>query len=117
VRRALVRMLATTAGLWLADQLLPRLALDGVGPLLAAALLLSLVHAMLRPILVFLTLPITLLTLGLFLWLLNALLLGAVAFLVPGFRIDGILPALAGSAVVSLAGTLATAVTRPRPAR
>jgi putative membrane protein len=109
-------MLAATAGLWLADQLLRRLQLDGVGPLILAGVLLSLVHALVRPILVFLTLPITLLTLGFFLWLLNALLLGAVAFLVPGFRVDGLWPALAGSAVVSVVGMLASSVTRSRSA-
>jgi putative membrane protein len=65
-------------------------------------------------VIVVLTLPITLLTLGLFLWVLNAAFLGMVALLVPGFRIGGLLPALGGAALVSLAGMLANALVRPR---
>src|SRR5688572_19660559 len=115
MRLALIRVLAAAAGLWLSDYLLLGLRLDGPAPLWIAALLLALVHTLVRPVIVLFTLPITLLTLGLFLWLLNAALLGAVALLVPGFRIDGIVPALLGAALVSFAGMLASALTRSRP--
>jgi putative membrane protein len=115
MRRALVRVLAAAAGLWLADRLLVRVWIsDGVALALAAALL-SLVHVVVRPVIVLLTLPITLLTLGLFLWVLNAVLLGCVALLLPGFRIEGVLPALVAAALVSFAGMLGNALTRPRP--
>jgi putative membrane protein len=114
MRRFLVRILAAAAGLWLADRLLLRFQIQSPGALALAAVLLAFVHALVRPVIVLLTLPITLLTLGLFLWLLNAGLLGLVALLVPGFRIDGLLPALAGAALVSVAGMLANTLVRPR---
>lgn len=114
MRRALIRILGAAAGLWLADRLMLRLQIDGGAALTLASVLLSLVHALVRPVIVLLTLPITLLTLGLFLWVLNAAFLGLVALVVPGFRIDGLLPALAGAALVSLGGVLANALIRPR---
>jgi len=113
MRHALIRILAAIAGLWLADQWLPRVQFDGAISLLVAAVLLSFVHALVRPVLVLLTLPITLLTLGLFLWLLNAALIGGVALLVPGFRVGGLLPALGAAALVSLVGAVANWLTRP----
>jgi putative membrane protein len=114
MRRALIRILGAAGGLWVADRLLLRLHIDTGTALALAAVLLSLVHALVRPVIVLLTLPFTLLTLGLFLWVLNAAFLGLVAVLVPGFRIEGLLPALGGAALVSFAGMLANAVIRPR---
>ena len=114
MRRALIRILGAAVGLWLADRWVRRFHIDTGGALLLAALLLSLVHALVRPLIVLLTLPITLLTLGLFLWVLNAAFLAGVALLVPGFRIDGAVPALLGAALVSLAGMLANALIRRR---
>ncbi len=114
MRRALIRILGAAGGLWVADRLLLRLHIDSGTALVLAALLLSLVHALVRPVIVLLTLPITLLTLGLFIWVLNAVFLGLVALLVPGFRIEGVPAALAGAALVSLAGMLASALIRPR---
>ena len=114
MRRALIRILGAAAGLWLADRLLVRFEIYDATALVLAAVLLSLVHALVRPVIVLLTLPITLITLGLFLWVLNAAFLGLVALLVPGFRIGGLLPALAGAAHVSFAGMLANALIRPR---
>ena len=114
MRRALIRILGAALGLWLADRWLRRLSIDSGGTLALAAVVLSLAHALVRPVIVVLTLPITLVTLGLFLWLLNAAFLGGVALLVPGFRIDGVVAALLGAALVSGAGMLANALIRPR---
>ena len=67
-----------------------------------AALVLGLVNALVRPILVILTLPVTILTLGLFLFVINALLFWLVAEIVEGFRVTGFVAALVGSILYSL---------------
>ncbi|GAC1465227.1 MAG: phage holin family protein [Chamaesiphon sp.] len=67
-----------------------------------ASVVLGLVNAIVRPILVVLTLPLTLMTLGLFLFVVNAFTIWLVAALTPGFAIIGFLPALVGSIVLSL---------------
>jgi putative membrane protein len=73
---------------------------------LIAALLLGLINSTVRPILKFLTFPLTLLTLGLSSLLINALCLGFVASQVPGFHINGIIPTIAGSIVLSIVSTI-----------
>jgi putative membrane protein len=98
----LVRMLISAAGLWIASVLVPGMDISGMGTLLAAAFLLGLVNALVRPVLVFLTLPLTILTLGLFLLVINAAMLGVVAWLLPGFVLGGFFPALFGALIVSL---------------
>jgi putative membrane protein len=86
----------------------------GSGTLVAAALLLGLVNAVVRPVVVLLTLPFTLVTLGLFLLVVNAAMLGLVAALLDGFRLAGFWPALFGSVIVSLTGGVASAYIGPR---
>jgi putative membrane protein len=98
----LVRMLISAAGLWVASVLIPGMDISGMGTLLAAAFLLGLVNALVKPVLIFLTLPLTILTLGLFLLVINAALLGLVAWLLPGFVLGGFFPALFGSLIVSV---------------
>ncbi len=75
--------------LWLATYLFDALKFSGLGSLLLAALLFGLVNAIIRPILVLLTLPLTVVTLGLFILVINALLLMFVAAVVPGFVLGG----------------------------
>ena len=98
----LIRMLISAAGLWIASVLIPGMDISGMGTLLAAAFLLGLVNALVRPVLIFLTLPLTILTLGLFLLVINAAMLGLVAWLLPGFVLGGFFPALFGSLIVSV---------------
>ncbi|MEI6128347.1 MAG: phage holin family protein, partial [Pseudomonadota bacterium] len=69
---------------------------DGVFGALAASFILSIVNAVIRPILIFLTLPFTILTLGFFLLVINGFMLGLVAFVVPGFYLNGLAGAIAG---------------------
>ncbi|MEE2678189.1 MAG: phage holin family protein [Myxococcota bacterium] len=97
-----VRLLIAALGLWLAAQLVPGVSFDGWGTLVGAALLLGLVNAVVRPIAILLTLPVTILTLGLFLWVVNAAMLGLVAALLSGFHLAGFGSALLAAAVVSL---------------
>ena len=103
-----VRLLITACGLMLAAWLLDGIHLDGLLPLFLAALVLGVVNAIVRPVLLILTLPITLVTLGLFLFVLNGAMLGLSALVVPGFIIDGFWTALFGAIIVSLTGILAS---------
>jgi putative membrane protein len=110
----LVRLLINAAGLWLAAALVPGVEIHGVGTLFLAALLLGVVNAVVRPLIVLLTLPITVLTLGLFLLVVNAAMLGLVARLLDGFAIHGFFAALLGWLVVSLTSWIASLYVGPR---
>ena len=82
--------------------------------LIAAALLLGIVNAFVRPIMVILTLPITLLTLGLFLLVINALMILLVAYFLPGFLVAGFWPAIGAAIVVSLTSWVMSGWIGPR---
>lgn len=110
----LVRVLIVAVGLWLASELVPGLEVRGGATLLGAALLLGIVNAVVRPVLIVLTLPITILTLGLFLLVINAAMLGLVASLFEDFRIASVWSALLGSLVVSFTGWIASWLIGPR---
>jgi len=86
---------------------------DGAVPALLGALVLGLTNAFVRPFFVVLSLPITILTLGLFLIVVNAFMLKLAAALVPGFRIDGFLPAIWGTLFLSLLNLLVAHVAGP----
>ena len=107
----LLRTAVVGVGLWLAAQILPGLSFDGPISLLAAAALLGVVNAVLRPLAIALTLPLTLVTLGVFLAVINAAMLALVAWVLEGFSITGFWPALLGSLVVSLTSWMASSLT------
>lgn len=104
----LLRLLIGALGLWLASVLVPGIEIRGVGTLLLAALLLGVTNALVRPLLIILTLPITVVTLGLFLLVINAAMLGLVAVLLDDFAIAGFFSALFGALIVSLTGWIAS---------
>ena len=106
MRGFLVRLLVSALSLWLADAILPGMALHGLGTIILAAFLLGLVNAVVRPLAIVLTLPFTILTLGLFLFVVNAAMLALVAWLLPGFTLGGFWWALLGSLVISIVGTV-----------
>ncbi len=110
----LIRILIVAAGLWLATEFVPGIEIRGGWTLLGAALLLGLVNAIMRPLLVLLTLPITVLTLGLFLLVINAGMLALVAWALDDFTIAGFWPAVWGGIVVGLTGWLASWFIGPR---
>jgi putative membrane protein len=103
----LVRLLINALGLWLASVLVPGIEIHGAGTLLAAALLLGIVNAFVRPVIVLLTLPFTVLTLGFFLLVVNAAMLAIVAVMLDGFVLHGFFSALVGSLIVSLTSWIA----------
>lgn len=98
----LARWIVNAAALLLVAYLYPGVTVEGFGAALIAALVLGLVNAFIRPLLVILTLPVTLLTLGLFIFVINALLFWFVAEIVHGFRVTGFGAALLGSILYSL---------------
>lgn len=110
----LLRLLVVALALWLASEWVPGIEIKGAWTLLGAALLLGLVNAIVRPLLVILTLPVTILTLGLFLLVINAAMLGLVAWAFDNFTIAGFWPALFGAIIVSLTGWLASYFIGPR---
>ena len=110
----LLRMGISALGLWIASAIVPGMHIAGGGTLALSALLLGFVNAVVRPIAVLLTLPLTLVTLGLFLLLINAAMLGLVASLLDGFALQGFGPALLGSVVVSVTSWVASWYVGPR---
>ncbi|MHA7839321.1 MAG: phage holin family protein [bacterium] len=109
----LLRMGVTALGLWLADQWISGIEIHGAPTLVAAAILLGLVNAVVRPVAVFLTLPLTVVTLGLFLWVINAAMVGLVAWLLPGLEVAGFASALLAAVVVAVTGWLGAAFIGP----
>lgn len=100
----LLRAVMVACGLWLATRWVDGFTIDDSTTLLFAALLLGVVNGFLRPIAIVLTFPITVVTLGLFLLVVNAGMVALVAWLLPGFHIDSFLPALWGALIVGLTG-------------
>jgi putative membrane protein len=98
----LLRVLLNAVALLVAAWLVPGIQISGAVAAILAGLLLGVVNALVRPVLLLLTLPFTLLTLGLFIFVVNAICFALTAALVPGFRISGFVAALLGSIVVSV---------------
>ncbi len=113
----LIRAVVVAIGLWLASKM-GLVAFNSTGTLIAAALLLGVVNAFVRPIIIILTFPITLLTLGLFLLVINALMIMLVAWFLPGFLVAGFWSAVFAAIVVSLTSWIDVRLDRPaRPDR
>jgi len=103
------RLIITALGLWAAAAIIPGVRIDDWRTLIIGALLLGIVNAVIRPIILILTLPLTVLTLGLFILVVNGISLGIVAWLVPGFHLAGLWAATLGACVVGLTSWFASA--------
>jgi len=103
-----LRTLITLLGLLLASAIIPGVTIDGTGSVILAAILLCLVNGFVRPVAFLLTLPITIITLGLFLFVLNAAMFGLVASMLDNFIVAGFWSAIFGSLVVSITSTIAS---------
>ncbi len=110
----IVRLLINAIGLWAAALLVPGVSFDGPWTLLFAALLMGIVNALIRPIVIVLTLPLTIITLGIFLLVVNAAMFGLVAWMLPGFSVDGFFSALFGWLIVSIVSWLASGFIGPK---
>jgi len=104
----ILRTAINALGLAIAALILPGITIRGFGTLLVAALLMGLVNALLRPVVVLVTLPITIVTFGLFLLVVNAAMFGLVAAMLEGFAVSGFFAALFGWLIVSATGVLSS---------
>lgn len=104
--KILIRWLLLAAALLLVAHLCPGVVVQSFGSAMIAALVLGLLNTLLRPVLVILTLPVTVVTLGLFLFLINALMFYFAAELLKGLSVSGFGAALMGSLIYSLCGVV-----------
>jgi putative membrane protein len=104
VLRTLIYML----GLFLASRLIPGVWIEGTGSFILAAFLLGLANAVVRPLIFLLTLPLTIITLGLFIFILNAGMFALVAAMLDNFQVAGFWSALFGAIIVSITSTVAS---------
>ncbi|HVW06509.1 MAG TPA: phage holin family protein [Vicinamibacterales bacterium] len=113
--RFLARLFLNALAILIAARMVPGLQLSGTGAALAAGALLGLVNVAVRPVILLLTLPFTLVTLGLFIFVVNAICLWLTSLLVPGFSIAGFWPALIGALVVSVVSWILNGLLLPGP--
>ena len=102
--KTLVRWLLLASALLLVAYLYPGVSVTSFGSAMIAAFVIGIFNTLLRPLLVLLTLPVTLLTLGLFLFVINALMFWAAANVLDGFSVAGFTAALIGSLIYSVCG-------------
>ena len=103
-----LRTLITMLGLLLASAIIDGVQIEGTGSVILAAFLLAVVNAIVRPIAIVMTLPLTIVTLGLFLLVINAAMFGLVAALLDNFAVSGFWAALFGALIVSITSTIAS---------
>lgn len=103
----LIRWIVITTAILLAAVILPGIHVESLAAALAAAAILGMINTFMRPVLLILTLPLTILTLGLFAFIINALMLLLVAAFVPGFKIDGFGWAFLGALLISVISWIA----------
>jgi putative membrane protein len=104
----IIRTLICMLGLFLASSLIPGVSIAGTGTFILAALLLGLVNGFIRPIAILLTLPLTIVTLGLFILVVNAAMFGLVAAMLDNFVVSGFFAAMFGALIVSITSTVAS---------
>jgi len=109
----IIRVLIAALGLWLATEWVEGINVTSASTLILAALLLGVVNAIVKPIVVILTLPFTLVTLGLFLLVINAAMLGLVAAFLPGFGISGFWSAFWAAIIVSVVSWIGAVIFKP----
>ncbi|HQK99583.1 MAG TPA: phage holin family protein [Smithellaceae bacterium] len=112
----ITRWLVITVAILAASWILSGIHVDSVATAIIAAAVLGLVNIFIRPILLILTLPLTILTLGIFAFLLNAFLLAAVAYFIPGFEVEGFFAAFMGAIIISVVSWIANRFIQARGA-
>jgi putative membrane protein len=109
----ILRTLITALGLWIAANLIPGVDIQSTSTMIWAAIWLGVINAVVRPILVLLTLPITLISLGGFLLVVNAAMFGLVAVLLDDFHVSGFFAAVFGAIIVSITAWLGSSFIGP----
>lgn len=108
--RFIVQAVVTAIGLWLSAQVVPGVDFTNTGSLIAAAVILGLVNAVVRPIMVVLTFPLTLVTFGLFLLVVNAAMIGLTAMFLGGFAVDGLWAGIGAAIVTGIVSWIAGSI-------
>jgi len=98
------RWIITTIAVYVASAIVPGMHIGSLSTLVGSALLLGIVNTFVRPVLLLLSTPFILLTMGIFIFVINALLLGCISWLLPSFQIEGFWSAFLGSFLISLVG-------------
>ncbi len=112
MKEFLLQLVISALSLGVAAYIVPGIQVDSLLTLIIAAFLLGIVNAIIRPVFVILTLPITIVTLGIFLFVLNAAMLGLVAWILPGFAISGFWAALFGWLIVAITSSLTSSLVK-----
>lgn len=102
----ILRLIILTAGVFLASYLVPGINVSGYGAAIKAAVILGILNVFIKPVLIILTLPINLLTLGLFTLVINGLLLWFAGYAVSGFEVSSFLTAIVGAVIISVLSIL-----------
>ena|SRR3990172_8755980 len=97
-----IRWVLTSVALWLTSRLVSGIVIEGVLPVVGAAIVLGFVNALVRPLVLLLTLPLNILTLGLLTFVINGAMLKLTAGVVPGFRVEGFWAAVGGALLLSV---------------
>jgi putative membrane protein len=108
--RFIVQALAAAFGFWVASRIVPGVHARSVASLIAAGVILGIVNALVRPILIVLTIPLTLLTLGLFLFVVNGITVWITAAFLKGVDVNGLWPAILASVVITVISWAARAL-------
>lgn len=101
-----IRLIINALSIFFAAQILPGITVEGLYASLIVAIVLSIVNAFIKPLILLFTLPLTILTLGLFTFVVNALMIMIVDYFVPGFAVDGFISALLFSLVLSIINSI-----------
>jgi putative membrane protein len=112
--RFLLRAAVAACALWSATVWVPGVTIDNSSTLILAGVLLGVVNAVVKPVAVVLTFPLTIVTLGLFLLVINAGMVGLVAWMLPGMHVAGFWPAFWSALIVSLANMISSRLIGPR---
>jgi putative membrane protein len=110
----ILRWLTSAAAIWLTSLLFSGIHVSGMVSLLFASLTLAVLNALVRPLLLLVTLPLTVVTLGLFVFVVNAVVLKLAAFFVPGFDVIGFWTAVFGAIVLSFVNMILSSLLRDR---
>jgi putative membrane protein len=108
----IVRLIFGALGLWIASKIVPGLYVRDTTALVLAAMLLGVVNALVRPIVFVLTLPLTIVTLGLFLLIVNAAMIGLVSMVVPGFEVHGLVAGVCAAVITGVSSWIGGMILR-----
>lgn len=113
----LLRLIINGIVFYLIAMYVPGIHANSFGAAVLAAFIFGIVNAIVRPIVLLLTLPFTILTLGLFIIIVNALMFWLATWIAPGFKVDGFMPALIGGIIMMIVGFITNHLLREQPVR